>query len=125
MPGGRPTLYTDETLAKTEEYLANFHKQDDLIPSVAGLACFLGVGKSTVKDWKRDKPEFSAMLERMMMVQEKFLLRGGLSGDMNATIAKLVLAKHDYSDKQELKADHTSKGESIQLPMHSFVKSDG
>ena len=113
MAGGRPTLYTDEILPKTEDYLANFPKYDDLIPSLAGLACVLGVGKSTMHDWKGKYPEFSEMLEKLMLAQEKFLLRGGLSGDMNSTISKLVLSKHGYSDRVDSSVDHTTNGKDL------------
>jgi len=41
---------------------------------------------------------------------------------MNSTITKLVLSKHDYSDKVESNVDHTTKGDKIELPLHSFVK---
>ena len=122
MGAGRPSLYNQEIITKTEDYLENFHKYDDLIPSLAGLACLLGVGKSTMHDWKGQYQEFSDMLERLMQVQEKFLLRGGLSGDMNSTISKLVLSKHGYSDKVDQTVDHTTKGEAIQsIPLHSFT----
>ena len=122
MGAGRPSLYNQEILTKAEDYLENFYKYDDLIPSLAGLACVLGVGKSTMHDWKGQHQEFSDMLERLMQVQEKFLLRGGLSGDMNSTISKLVLSKHGYSDKVDQTVDHTTKGEKIQsISPHSFV----
>jgi len=124
MKTGRPTKYNDEILTKTEDYIENFHKHDDLIPSIAGLSFVLGVGKSTMHDWKSQHPEFSDMLEMLMLAQEKFLLRGGLSGDMNSTITKLVLSKHNYSDKVDSTVDHTTKGDKIGVPMHSFVKTD-
>jgi len=99
---GRPTKYNEEMLAKTRDYILNFHKYDDLIPSIASLSLHLEVNRSTLYEWADKYEEFSNMLEALNKSQEKFLLRGGLSGDFNATIAKLVLAKQGYSDKQEI-----------------------
>ena len=48
--------------------------------------------------------------------QELTLLNGSLTSGLNANIAKLVLGKHGYSDKQE--TDITSKGESIKNEWH-------
>jgi hypothetical protein len=36
-----------------------------------------------------------------MQKQEKGLLKGGIEGTYNSTITKLMLTKHNYSDKQE------------------------
>lgn len=122
---GRPSKYTPEMVDKALDYLQNFHKHDDLIPSAAGLGFVLGVAKSTIYKWAEEKPDFSDALALINQAQEKFLLRGGLSGDFNATIAKLALANHSYSDKQEVAQDITSKGKEIgSLPMHTFVKTD-
>lgn len=113
MPGGRPREIPDNLIEKTKDYIENFHKHDDLIPSAASLACFLGFSKSTIYKWADEIPEFSDTLKYLQSVQEKFLLRGGLSGDFNATISKLALANHGYSDKQEVQQDITSKGNEI------------
>ena len=102
--GGQPTKYKgQETIDKALYYIENHTDEGDLVPSVVGLACYLEVGKSTIYGWTSDgeKPEFSDMLDRILAKQERMLLSGGLSSDMNATIVKLMLSKHDYSDKVE------------------------
>lgn len=43
--------------------------------------------------------------------QEVELINKGLKGEFNASIAKLMLANHGYSEKQTL--DHQSMGNSI------------
>lgn len=122
MGTGRPTKYNEEVLAKTEDYIENFAKHDDLIPSVASLTLVLNVNRSTLYEWGKKHQAFSDMLERLNRKQEKILLRGGLSGEMNSNITKLVLAKHDYSDKSENKTDVTSGGEKLQsIAPHQFV----
>tara|TARA_R110000787_G_scaffold261335_2_gene366647 strand:- start:300 stop:683 length:384 start_codon:yes stop_codon:yes gene_type:complete len=124
MKTGRPTKYNDEILTKTEDYILNFKDHDDAIPSAAGLGCVLGVAKSTVYKWGDEYPEFSDALARLQQRQEKELLNGGLTNAMNSTITKLVLSNHSYSDKVESTVDHTTKGDKIGVPMHSFVSTD-
>ena len=41
MPGGRPSVYSEETLIKSRDYLENYESYGDLIPSNTGLACEL------------------------------------------------------------------------------------
>ena len=42
------------------------------------------------------------------------LINGGLMGDFNASIAKVMMTKHGYSDKQEI--DNTSSDGSMSPP---------
>lgn len=108
MPGGRPTSYTPELLQRAEEYLEQYANLGDAIPSIAGLACHIGVTRETCHAWDREegKEEFSHILKRLLQKQEKTLLTNGLGGVFNSTITKLVLSKHGYSDKIE--QAHTS-----------------
>jgi hypothetical protein len=99
---GRPTEYNEEkTIFLTEKYLEEYKQLGELIPSVAGLALYLGVSRSTVQLWatQKEKKAFSGMLEKIKARQELLLLSGGLGGTMNAQITKLVLSQHGYSDK--------------------------
>jgi hypothetical protein len=114
MAGGRPTKYSEQILIDAQNYIDNHLEFDDLVPSHAGLAYHLKIGKRTVYDWaeQEDKKEFSHMLAQILTKQEKMLLSGGLSSSMNATIVKLMLSKHDYSDKVE--QDITSGGKKIE-----------
>lgn len=111
---GRPSKYNPELQAKADDYvLFGFEDQGDLIPSLAGLCCYLGIVRSTAHDWRDKHPKFSGTLEAIEVKQENIALNGALGGQLNATIAKLVLANHGYSDKQAV--DHTTKGESINV----------
>lgn len=120
--GGRPTSYSPEILEKTADYIDNFHKFDDLIPSMASLSLVLDVCVKTLYNWGDNNPEFLHMLNKLQKKQEKVLLNGGLSGNMNSTITKLVLSKHDYSEKTENKTDVTSGGEKIGLIERVIVR---
>lgn len=104
---GRPSKYNEETQAKAEEYLlTGYLDNEGVIPSVAGLACYLGVSRSTIQDWRKEHPDFNETIEAIDVKQEHIALNGGLSGKYNSTITKLVLANHGYSDRIE--QSHTS-----------------
>ena len=121
---GRPSKYSDEILAKVKDYIKNYKKFDDLIPSIAGLSCAIGIAKSTIYEWQKEagKEIFSDMLEELLSKQERILLSGGLSGDLNSTITKLVLAKHNYSEKIDSNIDHTTKGDKINMIERVIVR---
>ena len=103
MAGGRPTKCTPELLEKTRDYIENYQHYGDLVPSIAGLAVEVGVRRETLHAWngQEGKEEITNMLAEMLSIQERKLLSGGLGGDMNSNITKLMLCKHGYSDKQE------------------------
>lgn len=109
--GGRPTKLTDELIAKAEMYLVDYMSNDDIVPSVAGLSCYLDVAKSSIYKYRDESPRFSDTLERIESLQEKMLLKGGLMGDFNPTITKLMMSNHGYSEKQQV--DNTSSDGSM------------
>ncbi len=106
MPAGRPTKYTPELLELAHSYIDNFEPSEtELIPMIAGLAYFLKISRDTVHTWVKEegKEEFSDVVEQIMTKQEQMLFTGGLSSAMNASITKLALTKHGYTDKVESK----------------------
>lgn len=124
-PFGRPTKYNEEMLIKANEYIEScvdeyeeFHKTrgeksdsyDRLVrvnlPTMPGLAMHLGVRKSTLYEWAKIYPDFSDALEYLIEKQEQMLMKGGMSGDYNPVIAKLVLASnHGYREKTDVTTD--------------------
>lgn len=111
---GRHSLYTPEMQAKADDYLLNWSKTGDKIPSVVGLACELGVSKKTLYNWGDVNPIFLHTLESIQAAQERESLSKGLDGTFNSTITKLVLANHGYSDKTEV--DNKSSDGSMTPP---------
>ncbi|WP_241606910.1 DNA-packaging protein [Rosenbergiella epipactidis] len=99
---GRPSKLA-ESIEKAREYLMGGYKTvEDVVPSVAGLACYLGISRSTAQEYAKDNAEFSGTLEAIKTLQENKLINKGLVGDFNPTITKLMLANHGYSDKAEI-----------------------
>jgi hypothetical protein len=100
MAGGRPTKY-DKAMVKHVVDYANggYIACGDAIPSRAGIACEMQVSLNSLKNWEREYPEFLSALAHLDAMQHRVTLSGGISNAMNATICKLVLANHGYSDK--------------------------
>lgn len=104
---GRPTDYTEEMKAKAESYLdqcndkfdTDTHKLTVNLPSVASLARYLGISRSTVYRWADLHNEFRDILEDILAEQEKRLLEMGLSHAYASSIVKLALGKHGYKDE--------------------------
>lgn len=98
---GRPTDYNEELQAAADSYVnGGYEACDDIVPSIAGLACELHASRSSIYLWAEKHKAFSDTLDRLKHSQERLLLSGGLSGQHNASIAKLMLANYGYSDKQ-------------------------
>lgn len=128
MPAGRPSEYSGEILTKTREYIESRVDQFEQVvsqesesytmykerlkvqmPTIEGLAVYLKVHRDTIYQWEKDHPEFSDILEELRATQADRLLNNGLSGNYNPTIAKVLLTKHGYTDKQEIdqKTEHS------------------
>ena len=129
MSAGRPSEYNDQIPQKIQEYIDLCQDQEEQIvtgesqkgftsygtkvtvklPTIEGLAVYLGIHKDTVYDWEKKYPEFSYFLNILRNYQAERLINKGLSGDYNAIIAKMILAKHGYADKQEI--EHSGNSE--------------
>lgn len=94
---------TPEVMEAAREYsLGGWKKNGEVVPSIAGLALHLGRGRPTLYRWAAEDADFAEIMERVKTQQEAALLNGGLSGELNATITKLMLANHGYTDKQSI-----------------------
>jgi len=101
----RPTKYNDAILEKANTYLGgDYHHHGAVFPSHIGLALYLELNTDTLYDWAKqeEKKAFSDILAKIKSIQHEMVMSGAITGDYNANIAKLLLGKHGYSDKQEL-----------------------
>ena len=107
-------------LQRTKEYLdGGYLEKSRVIPSVVGLARYLDVSRSTLYLWGDNHDEFSGILDSIKDEQHEILVSSGLTGDFNPTMAKLMLTKHGYSDKQELTGND---GGPIELDTHWTIE---
>lgn len=105
-PVGRPTTSISEFEERCESarrYLMDGWKDvGDSIPSIAGLACYMGKNRDTIYQWIKENTNFSDICKSILTLQENTLLNKGLEGTFNAQLTKLVLGKHGYSEKAEV-----------------------
>ena len=118
MTAGRPTKYTPELLEKAHKYVNGEFLLDGVIPSIEGLALFLEIARETCHTWRHEegKEEFSDILEKVLAKQAVMTINGALNNEFNASIAKLLLGKHGYSDRST--TDITSGGKPIKNEWH-------
>ena len=107
----RPTKYSDELLEKANGYLLQYTR---LIPSNQDLCLHLNISESTLYDWAQKHEEFSDILARVKLTQFAVAMDGGLGGDMNANLVKLLMGKHGLSEKSQV--DQTSSDGSMTAP---------
>ena len=124
----RPTKYSEEILDRAVEYVTSFFSEetipeDEVIPSIEGLALYLEVSRPTIYDWagQEDKEEFSYIVEKLKAKQGLILLTGTLTNKLNSSMGKAILSKHGYSEKTE--QDITSGGKVVQA--FNFITPDG
>jgi len=105
---GRSTLYTKELDAKAKEYVeGGYEEENHPFPSVVGMAVVLKIAKSTIYQWAEDgRGDIADTLGQCNDCQELKVMHGSIKNELNATIAKLVLANFGYHDK----ADNTLSG---------------
>jgi len=118
---GRPTILTKELKERAQLYIqecedveTEFHKTrgeksdsfDKVIqvklPTIEGLALYLGTARSTLYEWRDLDKEFSDIFDKLLQKQANMLISKGLSGDYNPTIAKVLLTKHGYREGNEV-----------------------
>lgn len=143
-PEGRPTDYKGlDTLLKANKYIDSCKDEeyqrvksdgdksttyDNLvkvkIPTIEGLAAHLEVSRSTVYEWKAKYAEFSDIIERLQQLQAERLINNGLSGTYNPTIAKVLLTKHGYIERQAVGLDGGEDEDGKRLPINVNKMSD-
>lgn len=101
---GRPTILNDAKIAEANAYIDGGWKEaGDEVPTVAGMACEIGVARSTLYKWGDENEVFSDILTRVMEIQERGLLNNGLNGSFNPAVTKMILTKHGYADAVQQK----------------------
>lgn len=120
-PVGRPSELA-ETLVKAKEYLyGGYESVGEVIPSVAGLACYTEKSRPNIYRYGDESEEFRNILDGIMKLQESKLLNEGLKGNFNSTITKLILTKHGYSDKVEQDVTSSDGSMTPKAPVYKIV----
>jgi hypothetical protein len=119
---GQPTKLTVEMLAKAQEYIDQAKDNHEVVgenrptviwnvklPTIEGLANYLGVNRDSLYQWEKDSAEFSDILTRVRNEQAERLINNSLAGNYNPVISKLLLSKHGYVEKSEQDISHTGE----------------
>jgi len=103
MPGGRPTILTEELIEQARQHLLSFDiSVGTLLPTIEGLALELHIHRDTLYAWEKQNKEFSDILEQMRQLQASKLIQNSILNRYNPTIAKMILSgKHGYVEKSE------------------------
>lgn len=129
-PVGRPSKYKREYAQKARDYALS--PEGEKFPTLAGLACHLGVCRDTIHEWTKavdDKtrglkhPEFSDAIKAMKAIQERDLVNGALNGDYQPTFA-IFFAKNNLGMKDSVTQEHTGvkDGPTIKMEMAASDK---
>lgn len=105
----KPSKYTPELIAKAKKYLTKWEDLGDVIPMLCSMAEYLDISLSTLYSWEKEakegdesKAEILEVCARVRQAQEKVLINKGLSRVSDASLSKLLLMKHGYSDRQDV-----------------------
>ena len=133
--GGRPTEYNEDILTRANEYLKLCedeeveqekkegwitYKTKVRLPTIEGLARYLQISRDTLYAWEKKHAEFSYITEDLRLEQAEKLINGGLSGDYNPTISKVLMTKHGYREG----IDNTTNDKDIPTPIANVHRND-
>jgi len=130
----RPTKLTTDLRKKAEQYIAecedtiNFTNKgaisyiDVKLPSIVGLAKYLGIHKDTVYEWRKTDTMFSDLVKDVEQEQEIRLVNKGLGGLYTSKALNAMLSKHGYNEKTE--TDITTKGESLNVNTEALERAE-
>lgn len=101
---------------KTQGAMSNSFDRRVLVnlPTIQGLSLFLKVNTDTIVEWGKIHKQFSVALKDLLAVQAQRLMLGGLSGDYNPMITKLILsANHGMKER----VDNTTDDKPLEAPV--------
>jgi len=111
---GRPTKYNgDETIERTAEYFFDsMMVAEDRVPSIEGLAVYLGVDKNTVYAWMDRHPEFLSAIKRGEAHQTRAIVNL-LTDKDRYTQGAIFVAKNILGWKDKVEQDNVSSDGSM------------
>jgi hypothetical protein len=103
-PGeGKKTKLDQDVIDKSWKYVdEDWRAGGDVIPSIEALSLYIGITRPTLYTWMKENEEYLYIVNTLKDKQAQELLNNGLNGSFNSTITKLILNKHDYTEKSEV-----------------------
>lgn len=126
MKRGRPTKYTPEMILKSLEYINSCGREATELPTIEGLALYIGVDDTTILKWGQDNPEFLATIKELKHKQKTQLINDGMYGgkDVNATMAIFLLKVNHEMVETEKKILAGDKDEPIKVEIKDYGADD-
>jgi len=114
----RPTTWSKELEEKAWEYVdGGWLDHGNKVPMVVGLCSYIERSQTVIYDWAKDEgKQFADIVKAIGEKQQEVLFDKSLIGDYNASMSKLMLTKHGYSDKVD--SDLTSGGKPVKNEWH-------
>ena len=101
MPGGRPFIFDREDIKlKAKEYL-----DGDGYRTITDFCCKYRISRKHFYNIANEDKELLHISEMIGLERERHLETGGLSGDLNAGMAKFALSQMGWTEKQEVKTE--------------------
>lgn len=110
---GRPTEYKEEYVQKAIDYAQGAYLVrptedkitpfDDftVLPTIEGLARYLGVARSTIFEWEKVHAIFSDAVNEMREKQAELLVNKSLIGIFQPKTSGILLSNHGYTEKTQ------------------------
>ncbi|MCX8159198.1 MAG: DNA-packaging protein [Candidatus Pacearchaeota archaeon] len=95
-----------DLLKRVDEYLKSF-EEDEAIPTIEGLALFVGCTRDNIYQLERKYPKLKSKLDILRDLQTKRLITRGLLKKYDSRIVRLLLSTHGYVEKKEV--EYTEK----------------
>lgn len=102
MREGRPPKYTPERIQEIIELMDKYTKETE-IPIFADF-CYKN---NLIRQYLYEIPDLSDAIKRMLQRKETILEIGALTGELNNTMAIFSLKQMGWTDKQEIKSEHS------------------
>jgi hypothetical protein len=99
------TCSADHIKLGTEYIKGGYITVGEVIPTALGLAIYMDVSRATPYNWAKQEhnpfaDQMDYIIDRVQAIQGVKAINGGLSGELNAAMAKLVACNHGFSEKQ-------------------------
>lgn len=112
-PGGRPTKYNEQMVLAVDQYLETTGREQTKLPTIEGLALYLGVDDDTIVEWSKEYIEFSAAVKKIKMLQKEQLINDSFYGGKEVNAAAGIFM---------LKVNHKMKDDSgVKVQVNNFI----
>lgn len=121
---GAPTKYNEQELyPKIEEYIVSCSREQTSLPTVEGLALYLGLTTETLYQWMKKYPQLSDAIKKILMKQKTQLMNDGMYGgkEVNAAMA-IFLLKVNHGMKENDPSTLVQQNQVIVIPSELLEK---